>query len=126
MTTAKQINVLFVEDEDLVVELVVGALAAAGFSVHCAGDAEDALRHVSSGAPVDVLLTDVVLPGEMDGAELATRARALRPELPVVYVSGRVSQSDLAQLVPRSIFVPKPYDPQDMCTLLGRLAPAAH
>jgi hypothetical protein len=52
---------------------------------------------------------------------LAARVRAQRPELPIVYASGRYSADDIAPLVARSVFVPKPYNPADVCSLLARL-----
>jgi hypothetical protein len=45
----------------------------------------------------------------------------MRPDLPIVYSSGRFGYSDLGAVVPRSVFVPKPYDPADVCTLIERL-----
>jgi two-component system, response regulator PdtaR len=60
----------------------------------------------------------------MDGAELATRARERRPAMPIVYASGRFKLSDIAPLVPRSLFMAKPYDPADVCALLTRLTAA--
>jgi hypothetical protein len=47
--------------------------------------------------------------------------RAQRPELPIVYCSGRYLPSELAPPVPRSMFVQKPYSPEDLCRLLERL-----
>lgn len=61
----------------------------------------------------------------MNGAELAERARDLRPEMPIVYVSGRYKLSEIAPLVPRSLFIAKPYDPADVCALLTRLTGAS-
>jgi len=52
---------------------------------------------------------------------LAREVRAQRPELPIVYCSGRYSPSVLAPPVSRSIFVKKPYSPADLCRLLERL-----
>jgi len=119
------IRVLFVEDEFLVSEWVAEQLAEQGFVVHCASNATEALRHLAA-APVDVLFTDINLPGGMDGATLARRAREMRPDLPVVYASAR-TLPDAQARVPGSMFVPKPYVP----ALVGRLiagtvrAPAA-
>ena len=48
-------------------------------------------------------------------------ARKLRPDLPIVYASGRYLATDIGALVPRSIFVPKPYDLTDVGQLLTRL-----
>ena len=122
--TMAPISVLLVEDEVLISNLVADCLTASGFTVHEVTTADEALRFIDSGANIDVLFTDVNLPGGMDGAELATRARERRPEMPIVYASGRFKLSDIAPLVPRSLFMAKPYDPADVCALLTRLTAA--
>jgi CheY-like chemotaxis protein len=109
------IHVLLVEDEFLISEWVAESLEEQGFDVHCEANAADALAHLAS-APVDVLFTDVNLPGDMDGTALARRARALLPDLSVVYASARV-MLDPQMRVAGSVFVPKPYTP----ALIGRL-----
>jgi CheY-like chemotaxis protein len=119
-------TVLLVEDEVLISDCVCDALKEGGFVVHHAETADDAWRLLKNGHQIDVLFTDINLPGEIDGAELASRARELRPELPIVYASGRHTPSDLEGLVPRSVFVSKPYDLSDICTLIQRLAPTKH
>jgi CheY-like chemotaxis protein len=118
---AAAVSVLLVEDEVMISNLVATCLSGSGFRVHEATTADDALRYMRSGANVDVLFTDISLPGLMNGAELAERARELRPEMPIVYVSGRYKLSEISPLVPRSLFVAKPYDPEDICALLTRL-----
>jgi CheY-like chemotaxis protein len=119
-------TVLLVEDEILISDTVCDALKAGGFNVHHADTADAAWRYLQSGHDIDVLFTDINLPGEIDGAELAARARELRPELPIVYASGQMTSSDFGGLVSRSVFVSKPYDLSDICTLLQRLAPTEH
>ena len=84
-------------------------------------DADSALRYIDDGGAPDVLFTDINLPGRMDGKELAVKVRERCPELPVVYTSGRYSQMGPDRLVPRSVFVAKPYDPDVVCVLLERL-----
>jgi CheY-like chemotaxis protein len=118
---AAAVSVLLVEDEVMISNLVADCLSGSGFHVHEAATADEALRYMRSGASIDVLFTDVNLPGRMNGAELAERARELRPEMPIVYVSGRYKLSEISPLVPRSLFVAKPYDPNDICALLTRL-----
>lgn len=118
---ATALTVLLVEDEVLISHLVADWLCERGFAVHEVTTGDEALDYIGAGGAVDVLFTDVNLPGSMDGAQLAARVRALRPELPIVYASGRYNADDIAPLVPRSVFVPKPYDPADVCTLLARL-----
>ena len=119
--TARRTSVLVVEDEILISNLIAEVLDESGFAVHAVADGEQALRYLEFGADVDILFTDINLLGPMDGSMLARAARAQRPELPIVYCSGRYSPSALAPPVPRSIFVTKPYSPDALCRLLERL-----
>jgi CheY-like chemotaxis protein len=112
------IRVLLVEDELLISEWVAECLLDEGFAVRTVTNAADALRHLEA-APVDVLFTDVNLPGGMDGTTLARRAREMLPDLPVVYASGRVNLLDSRQRVPGSFFVAKPYAPETVARLLA-------
>jgi DNA-binding NtrC family response regulator len=114
-------SVLVVEDEVLVGEMVRDALADDGFDVHVSADAGDAMRYLKSGKPVDVLFTDIDLPGDMDGGMLARCAREMRPELPVVYASGKESGVRHTARVPGSIFLQKPYNPSQASMLLTQL-----
>ena len=114
-------TVLIVEDETLISHLVADWLNDRGFAVHEAASGDEALEYIDHGGPVDVMFTDVNLPGSINGAELAERVRKMRPELPIVYASGRYSPDDIAPLVSRSVFVPKPYNPAHVCSLLKRL-----
>ncbi len=124
---ARRATIPLVEDEALISDLVTDALCESGFAVHAETDAESALRYLELGAEVDVLFTDINLAGRMDGTALAKKARAPRPDLPIVYCSGRYSPSDLSPQVPHSVFLRKPYDPADLAVLLTRLtADTAH
>ncbi len=117
-------TVLMVEDEVLISHLVADWLDEHGFAVHEVTDADAALRYIDSGGAVDVLFTDINLPGRMNGTELAVKVRERCPELPVVYTSGRYSHMGPDRLVPRSVFVAKPYDPDAICALFERLTAA--
>jgi CheY-like chemotaxis protein len=112
----EKIRVLVVEDEFFIAEWAAEALSDFGFAVEIAGNARDALRHLES-APVDVLFTDINLPGGMDGATLARQARAMLPNLPVIYASARVAMLEPEARVRGAVFVPKPYEPE----MVGRL-----
>jgi CheY-like chemotaxis protein len=124
--TEHSVSVLLVEDEVLISMLVADVLTEGGFEVHEVATADEALRYIEAGNPVDVLFTDVNLPGAMDGRELAAKVRARRPDLPVVYASGRYDSRDIGPLVPRSVFMTKPYNPDEVCKLLTRLTETAH
>jgi two-component system cell cycle sensor histidine kinase/response regulator CckA len=123
----RRTNVLVVEDEVMISELISEVLEENGFEVHTATTGEAALNYLeSTGAEVDVLFTDINLEGRMDGSTLAKAARERRPDLPIVYCSGRYSPTAIAPLVTRSVFIKKPYDLGDICTLLNRLTGTAH
>jgi CheY-like chemotaxis protein len=115
-------RVLLVEDEFLICDLLAEVLSERGFEVHAVSNAKDALEHLTRGRPCDVLFTDINLPGGLDGAALAELARQLRPNLPVVYASGSVSKIEHFKAVPGANFVPKPYDLDKVCAMLGQLA----
>jgi CheY-like chemotaxis protein len=116
------ISVLLVEDEALISMLVSDWLSELGCEVHEASSADEALDYINAGGAVDVLFTDINLPGRMTGAELARQARALKPELPVVYASGRYRGDDLDGLVPHSAFMPKPFDQRKLQHVLEQIA----
>jgi DNA-binding NtrC family response regulator len=112
--------VLLVEDEPLLGELMTEALIDQGYDVHTAPDARDALRHLLSGADVDILFTDIDLGEGMDGAALAQLAHEMRPKLPIVYTSGRRTLDKIAT-VPGSAFLPKPYSLDTVRKTLAQL-----
>jgi DNA-binding NtrC family response regulator len=84
---------LLVEDERLVRNLVREILTHAGYQVVATASAEEALEHVPSlGDTIELVLTDVVLPG-LDGTQLAERVRAVKPETKFIYMSGNLDTS---------------------------------
>ncbi len=117
-------KVLLVEDEALVSDMIGEALSDSGFQVCVAADANEALEHLAEGYEPDVLFTDIHLPGDMDGSLLAFAARRLRPGLPVVYGSVEGDAVENIRTVPGSVFVPKPYSPRRICSLLARMIAA--
>jgi CheY-like chemotaxis protein len=124
LASEKRASVLLVEDEPMICDFAAEALTEQGFEVRAVSTANEALRYLASGSTVDVLFTDVNLPGGMDGAELAQRARALLPNLPVMYTSGRRSTIEDLDPVEGSMFVAKPYNPFDIGPLLEYLVAA--
>jgi CheY-like chemotaxis protein len=110
MEMGARASVLMVEDEPLISDVAAEALEEQGFAVETVSNADDALRRIRSGSPVDILFTDVILAGGMDGAALARRARELWPDLPIIYTSGRQSVIQGLDPVEGAMFVPKPYD----------------
>ncbi len=85
---SEQETILVVEDDDGVRAYSVGALRELGYRVIEAHNGPSALRLLEDQAQVDLLFTDVVLPGGLTGAQLAAQARALRPGLKVLFTTG--------------------------------------
>jgi PAS domain S-box-containing protein len=81
-------TILVVEDDETVRETVVELITELGYRVLKAKDAESALSVVDSGVPIDLLFTDVVMPGTLRSPELARIVRERRPEIAVMFTSG--------------------------------------
>lgn len=112
-------TVLLVDDDEAVREAAKEALERAGFGVMEAVAGDEAWRLARAvGGPIDLLVTDVVLPG-LNGRKLADRLRAARPGLPVVYISGYPQPSD--DLPPGTAFVPKPFRPRELLAAVRRV-----
>lgn len=114
-------GVLIVEDEALIGLATVEWLAEEGFAVQLATDGEEALRLLHDDNTLDALFTDINLPGDLDGWKLAQMARELRPDLAVVYASGRYATTDEVLAVKDGVFVPKPYQCERIASLLLQL-----
>jgi DNA-binding response OmpR family regulator len=123
---AQVVRVLLVEDEFLICDMMAEVLTQHGFQVHAAMNGSDALKHLKCGAPCDILLTDLNLGPGIDGVTLAKIARELRPDMPVVYVSGRFNRIDEFQAVPGARFVTKPCNPYRLCAMLSQLPVSKH
>jgi CheY-like chemotaxis protein len=122
MTPMSMRLLLLVEDDPLVRTTLAEALSDAGFTVLEAENAEAALGLVAAHDDLAVLLTDINLPGA-DGFALARAARRLRPDLPVVYASGRYREADPARALPDAVFLAKPFSLSSaVATLEGAIA----
>ncbi len=103
--------ILVVEDEVLIRAAVSEFLRGCGYSVLEAGHAREAMAILGSGAAVDLVFTDICMPGEMDGIALGRWIDSTRPGLPVFLTSGdphcRKAAEDFAI---GGTFFAKPYD----------------
>lgn len=107
-------RILFVDDDASMRGLVSRVLERQGFFVHAVPTAEVALVLLEEQVPFDLLITDIVIPGGMNGFELAEQATALRPRLRVIYLTGFVNlpRRQIAQL--RGKLVAKPVLPGEL------------
>lgn len=104
-------RVLVVEDDCLVRELVVEALRDEGYDVIHAANGEEALAWCKQRI-ADVLVTDIRLPGRIDGWQIAERCREHDPELPVIYATAFSPVA--ARPVRGSLSLRKPYLPGEV------------
>ncbi len=114
-------TIMVVEDEPPIRRLIVDALTERGYTVLAPADPFEALRAAEDrAAKIQLLLTDVVMPG-MNGPELARKLRAIRPEIKVVYMSGYVEDHALrAGIGGESVLISKPFQLEDLLRKLNR------
>ncbi|WPB76564.1 PAS domain-containing protein [Archangium violaceum] len=116
-------TILVVEDNPEVRATVVEMLTELGYRVLKAADGQSALAILQSGISVDLLFTDVVMPGPIRGAELARRARELLPELEVLFTSGYTEDAIATggRLDPGVQLLSKPHRREDMARKVRQL-----
>jgi CheY-like chemotaxis protein len=97
------LRIVVVEDNEALGEATAALLQSFGADVQHVRDAADALVAIDSGAPIDAVLSDVRMPGPLDGIALGRRLRSRMPPIPVVLTSGYAPQVDAD-----FVFLPKP------------------
>ena len=104
--------VLVVEDEEAVQLLLVEVLEEAGYAVLEAADGASGLRALEAAPRIDLLVTDIGLPGGLDGRQLAERARIARPGLKVLLLTGYADNTACgnARLEPGTALITKPFE----------------
>ena len=110
-------SVLVVDDDPGVLSVAVSMLESLGHRVTTAIDGPSALRWINEGGPFDLLLTDIVLPGGMNGVQLATAALELRPELRVLLMSGYAEEALTEQDFPADL-LRKPFRRRELAEKL--------
>lgn len=117
-------HVLVIDDDALVRSVTAALLEALGVQVATEAAPDSALAHLRDHE-VDVLLTDVMMP-ELNGLELASQARAIRPDLRVVFTSGYAPESRVQQSVNsgEAFFLPKPFNLSTLRALLLKVQPS--
>jgi PAS domain S-box-containing protein len=124
-------TVLVVEDDPFVRTYTVKCLQSLGYTVIAAVDGNDALQKLGTDVPIDLLFTDVVMPGGINGWELADLAQRSRPQLPVLLTSGYALETLIkhGRTSGESVVLTKPYRKVDLArrlreALKGAVAPS--
>lgn len=115
-----QSTVLVIEDEPLIRMTVADDLQVAGFRVLEAGNTDEALRLLETHSSIRAIFTDIDMPGDLDGLQLAWIVRDRWPPIEIVITSGnrKLAARDMPE---RSLFFPKPYSHQPVIDALMRL-----
>jgi signal transduction histidine kinase/CheY-like chemotaxis protein len=113
-------TVLVVEDDPDVLDVAVSGLVELGYAVRTAADAREALAILRSDRDIEVLFSDVVMPGGMNGAQLALEAQRLRPGLKVLLTSGYTASALTREHgLPEQVDVlRKPYQREELASRL--------
>ncbi|WP_147125472.1 response regulator [Shimia ponticola] len=83
-------TILVVDDEEMLLSLLQQGLESIGYKVITAKDGEEAFEIIKKGIHFDLLLTDIMMPGAIDGFHLANILRSIDPNKPVVYISAYI------------------------------------
>jgi len=115
--------ILVVEDDDSVRRVAVNALKRAGYNTVPAASATDAITHYTKQPHVHMVITDVILGEGANGRQLADELRKLRPDLPVLFVSGYTENGIVKDgiLKPGVDFLAKPYSPDELLRAVRRI-----
>jgi CheY-like chemotaxis protein len=119
--------VLIAEDQAEIGNLLKDSFEDGGYDVLLAVTAEEALAALDArGEEVRALVTDIKLGSSKTGWDVARHARELKPEMPVVYMTGSESSDWPSLGVPNSILVPKPFAPAQVITAISQLLNASN
>ena len=115
-------HILLVEDEPLQRELMAESLSAAGYDVTATCTGDEAAILLADRDRFDALLTDITIPGSIDGIGLAEHAREVHPNLPVLFVSGRpANQHRAAAITQPMAYMQKPFETRTLLCAMRRL-----
>jgi signal transduction histidine kinase/ActR/RegA family two-component response regulator len=113
-------TILIVEDDDLVRTFVVGQIQSLGYVTVSAVNADGALVVIDSAQPIDLLFTDMIMPGSMNGRQLADQALQRRPSLKVLFTSGYTENTVIhyGRLDAGVLLLAKPYRKTDLARMI--------
>ncbi len=111
--------ILTVEDEFLISEHLRGILEDAGHNVVATFDADEAITVLETHPEIGVVITDVNLPGSMDGLRLAAAIRERWPPIHLIVTTGQAHPLK-GELPSGSLFIPKPYRPDEILSAVRR------
>ncbi len=113
-------TILVVEDDGNVADVTISLLANEGYVTHYAATADEALAILDSGKPIDAVFSDVVMPGSINGVQLAAAIRSRHPKIAITLASGYAEFLADGADVGTTEVLGKPYRFTDLTTALTR------
>ena len=114
--------ILVADDEPFILQYIERVLQLANYGVITAATVEDAWKILEQRqSEIELVLTDIVMPGPVDGLELAEKIHQLAPGLPVLFITGALSQSDprASVMVEKQLLLRKPFFPKQLVEFVG-------
>jgi signal transduction histidine kinase/ActR/RegA family two-component response regulator len=113
-------TILIVEDDDLVRTFVIGQIQSLGYRTLAAVNANEALTVIDGPDEIDLLFTDMIMPGSMNGRQLADEALQRRPALKILFTSGYSNEAIIhhGHLDPGVLLLAKPYRKSDLAQMI--------
>src|SRR6201987_253289 len=114
--------ILVADDEPSILQYIEHVLQLADYRVVTATTVEEAWKILQQQqTEIELVLTDIVMPGSIDGQDLAKRIQQLDPALPVVFITGALSETDdrAAMMVEKQLLLRKPFFPQQLIDFVG-------
>ncbi|WP_334186443.1 hybrid sensor histidine kinase/response regulator [Noviherbaspirillum sp.] len=126
--TDKQLTVLVVDDEPALRDLLTDMLEHLGYAPLAASNAQEGMAAIESTPQIDLLVTDIGLPGGMNGRQLANAARQFRPDLKVLFITGYAEQSVIGKeaLPPNMEVLVKPFAMDAFFNTVNRMTGDLH
>lgn len=110
-------SVLVVEDEALLLFTIADELREAGYTVYEASNADAAIRQLEEHSDIEIMFTDIDMPGSMDGLKLSAAVRDRWPPVKIIVTSGKHNPG--ADALPKGgVFMPKPYAPERVASTI--------
>ena len=114
--------ILVADDEPFILQYIEHVLQVANYRVVTATTVEEAWKILQGQqAEIELVLTDIVMPGSIDGQGLAKRIHQIDPALPVVFITGALSETDdrTAMMVEKQLVLRKPFFPKQLIDFVG-------
>jgi CheY-like chemotaxis protein len=114
--------ILVADDEPFILQYIAHVLQLANYRVIAVNTVEEAWKIFERRQPeIELVLTDVIMPGSVDGMDLAERIHQLDPSLPVLFITGALSESDprTAGMIEKQLVLRKPFFPKQLVDFVG-------